>query len=278
MENALAYGSYAAAGAVALAVYYAMPKGERASRPLPAALLLAIALGAVVLLLTRFGGNTAEDVLFYAMGALALVGGVRVVTHRRPVMSALYFLLVVFSTAVLAFMAGAQFLGVALVMVYAGAILVTYVFVMFLAQQASSGGGGIAAVLNYDSNAREPGFAVIASFVLAATVLGVVTRPAFPWNAPVRDADVMKATMAKAASEATESQPGQAPTYNENVLAIGETLYREDGFIISVQLAGVLLMVAMVGAIALAKKTLPRPRHDEELPPPGEIGRKAAPY
>ncbi len=89
--------------------------------------------------------------------------------------------------------------------------------------------------------------------------------------------------MVTAVAERTETAtseplPHREPTYNENVLATGEMLFREDGFVISVQLAGVLLMVAMVGAIVLAKKSLPRPPRDEDVLPPGEIGRRAEPF
>ena len=56
--------------------------------------------------------------------------------HPRPVYSAVYFVLVVLATTGLCVLAAAEFLAAALVIVYGGAIMVTYIFVIMLAQQA----------------------------------------------------------------------------------------------------------------------------------------------
>ena len=64
------------------------------------------------------------------------VGAIRVVTHPKPVYSALYFVLTVFASAGLFVLLWAEFMAAALVLIYAGAILVTYVFVIMLAAEA----------------------------------------------------------------------------------------------------------------------------------------------
>jgi NADH-quinone oxidoreductase subunit J len=92
---------------------------------------------------------------------VALLAAGRVVTHPVPTYSALYFALVVLSVAVLLVMQRAEFLAVALVIIYAGAILVTYAFVIMLAQQS-----GAAAT---DAQAREPMLAILVSFVVCGT-------------------------------------------------------------------------------------------------------------
>ena len=80
-------------------------------------------------------------VYFWIFSAIALVGAVRVVTHPRPVYSALYFVLTVFATAGLFVLLWAEFMAAALVLIYAGAILVTYVFVIMLAAAVDAAAG-----------------------------------------------------------------------------------------------------------------------------------------
>src|SRR5262245_33130545 len=92
-------------------------------------LMRALVVGGVVFLLGRLMGPEPHKIYSFVLGLMALGGAVRVVTHSKPVYSALFFVLVVLSTAALVVMVGADFLGAALVIVYAGAILVTYVFV-----------------------------------------------------------------------------------------------------------------------------------------------------
>ena len=88
----------------------------------------------------------------------------RVITHPKPVYCAIYFVLVVVAVAALLVLQQAEFLAVALIIIYAGAILVTYLFVIMLAHQGGSP--------TYDRRAREPFLAILAAFVLMAAVAG----------------------------------------------------------------------------------------------------------
>jgi NADH-quinone oxidoreductase subunit J len=257
LERALVYGAYAVAGLVAIAVYAGLPKQERPPRALPVVLISALALGGLVLLAGRLVGDAADRLYFCLLSLLAVFAAIRVVTHPRPVYSALYFILVVLSTAGLMVLAGAEFLAVALVIIYAGAILVTYVFVIMMAQPSSAGRfGRWARAVDYDRSAREPAAAVVAGFVLMATIAGVIAGR--QWPGPSQ--------MAAPAAE------------NANTLALGRLLLTEGGFPISVQLAGLLLTIAMIGAIAIARKRLPRAEHENEAPAPGEIGKRVKPF
>ncbi|HVP09904.1 MAG TPA: NADH-quinone oxidoreductase subunit J [Phycisphaerae bacterium] len=257
MEHGLLYGTYAAAGGIALAVYCGLPKARQPSRPALTVILSALALGGLVLLLGRLLGAAAEGRFYFCvLSVLAVLAAIRVVTHPRPVYSALYFVGLVLSTAALIVMTGAQFLAAALVIIYAGAILVTYVFVIMMAQQSSPGPGGSASVLDYDRSAREPAAAVLAGFVLIAAVAGVIVRHNWP-------------TAKKAAQ--TVAEVG-------NTLALGRELLSATGFAIAVEVAGVLLMVAMVGAIVIARRRLPRAKEEIEPLPPGEMGRRVKPF
>ena len=67
----------------------------------------------------------------------------------------------------------AEFMAAALILIYAGAILVTYVFVIMLASQAHSGASGkMAEGAEYDRVSREPGLSCLAGILLAATLVG----------------------------------------------------------------------------------------------------------
>lgn len=250
MEAYWVYVTYVAAAVGALAIYLAMPPSAK-SRRRTAMGLGAVALGAMLIVLHAVSGQSGQPVTFGLLAFLAVGAAVRVITHRRPVYSALYFIMVVLSTAGLAVLAGAEFLAAALVIVYAGAILVTYVFVIMLAQQPGSV-DPISDSLKYDATAREPGAAVLAGFVLVATIAGVIVGD---W---------------------TGGGATNAAVSDGNTLAVGGVLLRR--FAVSVELAGVLLMVAMIGAIAIARKWIPRADEGEESLPLGETGRRAKPF
>src|SRR6185503_7620582 len=99
-------------------------------------------------------------IYFWIFSAIALLGALRVVTHPRPVYAALYFVLTVFATAGLFILLWAEFMAAALVLIYAGAILVTYVFVIMLAAQPAEDGAPVsgsarAALAEYDAVSRE---------------------------------------------------------------------------------------------------------------------------
>ena len=91
------------------------------------------------------------------------VCAVLMITSRKPVYAALWFALVTFSTCGLFLLQSAPFLAAATIIVYAGAIIVTFLFVMMLAQQAGA--------TAYDQRARQPLLATIVAFVLLGALL-----------------------------------------------------------------------------------------------------------
>lgn len=260
MEPILVYGAYVAAGLIALAAWLALPKGGRPGRRGAVVVFTALSLGGLVLLLGRVLGEHGGRWYCLMLSLLAVLAALRVVTHPRPVYSALYFLLVVLSTAALVLMIGAEFLAAALVIVYAGAILVTYVFVIMMAQQSGTtdAESRFGAAFDYDRSAREPAAAVLAGFVLVATVTGVI---------------VIRESAPRVGAMTATPASGEG-----NTLTLARALFTEHGFPVSLQVAGVLLMMAMVGAIILAQKRLPRAQDDVEGLTPGEIGRRVPPY
>lgn len=123
-----------------------------------------------------------HNVYFWAFTAIALFGSARVVTHPQPVYSALYFVLTVFASAGLFVLAYAEFIAVALVTIYAGAILVTYTFVIMLAADAAPEETGVVGreqaakdfLAEHDAKARTPIAASLIGFATAGVLLFVI--------------------------------------------------------------------------------------------------------
>jgi NADH:ubiquinone oxidoreductase subunit 6 (subunit J) len=118
--------------------------------------------------LIHFRQVSPEAVLFYAFSGFAVVSAGLMITLTNPVHAALSFAMVVLSTCGLFLLLAAPFLMAATIIVYAGAIIVTFLFVIMLAQQFGSSSA--------DQRSREPFLASLAGFVLLAALLYVVQR------------------------------------------------------------------------------------------------------
>ena len=163
---------YAGLAIGAAGVYYALPRLGTGPRILG---VLVAAVGAGLIMLTLTGGAGAEgrpNLFFHVFALIALGSALRVITHPRPVYAALYFILTILSSAGLYLLLSAEFLTFALVIIYAGAILITYLFVIMLATQAPTHEQD-EALTGYDAVSREPALAVIIGFVLLGTVSGM---------------------------------------------------------------------------------------------------------
>ena len=106
------------------------------------------------------------QLLFGLFAVMAIAAAVLMLVQRHPVYSALYFVVVVLASAGMYVLGAAPFLAAAAVIVYAGAIVVTFLFVVMLAQQT-----GLAV---YDQRFWSPLPAAIAAGVFAGTILSVV--------------------------------------------------------------------------------------------------------
>ncbi len=82
----------------------------------------------------KFAGEPIQLSFFWLAAAIAVGGGVGTITARSPVYSAIWFALSLLGVAALFLLQHAHFLGVATIIVYAGAIVVTFLFVLMLAQ------------------------------------------------------------------------------------------------------------------------------------------------
>ncbi|OAI47453.1 hypothetical protein AYO44_09475 [Planctomycetaceae bacterium SCGC AG-212-F19] len=154
----------------AVAVYLLLP------RPRPYPPWIGGALAAVALVVTgvwlTHTGVSIESVLFYIFAGVAVAAGGMLVTQANPARAALSFALVVLSTCGLFLLQAAPFLAAATVIIYAGAIIVTFLFVLMLAQQEGPS--------DADGRSREPLLSCLAGFVLLAALLYVLYQTY--WN------------------------------------------------------------------------------------------------
>lgn len=256
----------------AIAVARLMPKGE------PRSLLLARLLGltAVGLIggtLLQPSGAVLDDILFFLFAGVAVLSASLMITNRNPAYSALWFAIVTLAVCGLFLLQSAPFLASATVIVYAGAIIVIFLFVLMLAQQAGT--------TNCDQQARDPGLAAFTGFVLLGALLyvllpqnegassrletGVVsfapkvaaatpaTKAAVTINRQARAPTAM--TMVAPTAEAAlppESSSVTAPENYGTMRGLGRSLFGD--YLLAVELAGTLLLIASIGAIVIAPK------------------------
>lgn len=213
---------------------------EVAFRKLGGIILLASGLILGAWLAKRASGSV--HIYFWIFAFIALAGAVRVITHPRPVYSALYFVLTVFATAGLFVLLWAEFMAAALVLIYAGAILVTYVFVIMLAQQASVPGKPATALVEYDAVSREPIVAAAVGFTLAGLLLFIILDKAPATLRPLPE---------------TSARIIEHQNNNRWTQALGSHLFEQH--IVNLELAGLLLTIAMVGAIIIARRRVVGP-------------------
>lgn len=161
----------------ALGVWLALPR-NKVSPQIIGGLIAAFAAGLVVLGLSLKAyevEGAIPNLYFYLFAAITLGASLRVITHPRPVYAAVYFILTILSSAGMFLILSAEFMAFAMIIIYAGAILITYLFVIMLATQAPSE-EELSALAGYDATAREPVVAVGAGFAILAVLTTMVFR------------------------------------------------------------------------------------------------------
>ena len=163
---------------------------------------------------------TTTTALFYVFSAVLLFAAFRVITARTPVNAALYLVLAFFSASCVWMLLRAEFLAISLVLVYVGAVMVLFLFVVMM--------------LDIDVEEIRKGFwkhfplAAIVGVVIALEMAAVLLGGFRLGNAPVADAAAMKLG---------------------NTKMLGIDIYTR--YLYPLQIAAVLLLVAIVAAIAL---------------------------
>jgi NADH-quinone oxidoreductase subunit J len=173
-----------------------------------------------------------QAIAFYLMAAVTIVAGVAVVSARNPVHSVLWLILAFFSAAGLFVLMGAEFLAMLLVVVYVGAVAVLFLFVVMM--------------LDVDFTALRQGFA---RYVPIAGLFGLALAGEMVF------ASYVVATEGAAKLNDQPLANGAAAVDVTNAEAIGRVLYTH--YVYFFQAAGLVLLVAMIGAIVLTLRHKP---------------------
>jgi NADH-quinone oxidoreductase subunit J len=165
------------------------------------------------------------QVAFWVFSAILLGSAAMVVTSRNPVHSVLFLILAFFNAAALFLIAGAEFLAMILVIVYVGAVAVLFLFVVMM--------------LDIDFAALREGFQKYwtVGAIVGAVMFGELLSVLFGWQV---------------SGDAPGLRLSQMPQQLDNTRALGNVLYTQ--YIFLFQLSGLILLVAMMGAIVLTHR------------------------
>jgi NADH-quinone oxidoreductase subunit J len=275
----------------ALGIALALPR-RGVSPQVLGAIVAAIGLGAMFLGLGVATPDGARPrVMFYIFAVIALGASLRVISHPRPVYAALYFILTILASSGLYLLLSAEFMAFALIIVYAGAILITYLFVIMLATETPVE-SELEALAEYDRYSREPIAATVAGFILIAALSTLLARGVGELPPPragspdvariadlpgkveriLRDSEtitgsqrIVRDAEGKPAIDLSEgtalvAAPGGEPhavrlpgdLVLTNTEGVGFSLLVDHPG--SIEIAGVILLMAMLGAVVLARK------------------------
>jgi NADH-quinone oxidoreductase subunit J len=164
-----------------------------------------------------------DTILFLVFAIIAVVCGVNLVLQKHPIASALSLIGVMASLAVLYLLLGAEFLAAAQVIVYAGAIMVLFVFVIMLLNAGA------------EKASTKSWFAQIAGLPLLLAFIGVMGFLITVYLPPLR------------AVEFGSWVGGSA-------LHIGRVLFTE--YLLPFEVTSILILIAILGAVVLARKEI----------------------
>ena len=171
------------------------------------------------------------SILFYFFATVLVVSAAMVVTIRNPVKAALFLVLSFFSAACIWMTLEAEFLSIALVLVYVGAVMVLFLFVVMM--------------LDIDIESMREGFS--RNLPVVALVAGVMV---------VEFAVVMMSD--RFDSQSLPRPVGHGPDYS-NTKELGLVLYTD--YVFAFEVAGLILLVAIVAAIVLTMRRRPGTRY-----------------
>ncbi len=170
-----------------------------------------------------------QAIAFWVLAIVIVVSALAVISARNPVHSVLFLITAFFSAAGLFVLLGAEFLAMLLVIVYVGAVAVLFLFVVMM--------------LDVDFAALKEGFArylPLGALVAGALVIEMV---------------IVSMAVAQGGAAGRHAMPLTATPHATNVEMIGRVLYTD--YIYYFQAAGLVLLVAMIGAIVLTLKHRP---------------------
>jgi NADH-quinone oxidoreductase subunit J len=185
----------------------------------------------------------AADIIFYILGVFAIICGVACISQRNPIASAVWLVGTMMALAGMYVILGAQFIGAIQVLVYAGAIMVLFLFVIML--------------LNLSKGQND-----LRRWPLRAIAVGLVAGVVGPllalrgYTGGRLAAEVTGAAVYGDPAMALVAGPAaiQATAERGVVGAIAEPLFRT--YLVPFEITSILLLVAAVGAVVVAKRKL----------------------
>jgi NADH-quinone oxidoreductase subunit J len=206
---------------------------------------------AAIVISLGFVPMSLESYILMGFCALATGGGVGFLVAREPVHAALGFATAVLSTCGVMFIQSALFIAAATMIVYAGATIIIFLFVLMFAQQTD--------LRTYDIQLTNPLLASAIGAILLATITMCVTGEnaiaAVQVDAtrPYSHAELPKDLRSLKAEELLQKTAPEARSIPSVTAGLGRSLYTD--YLLAVELAGTVLLVATIGAIALAQRT-----------------------
>lgn len=263
----------------AAGVYLMLPRGQPDGRRFERYLGAVLATAAVVLMVTTpiTAGmvgieGTGKTILwplndqplvtcytFHLLAFVSLGSALMMITSRNPVYSALWFALVLLGNSGLFLLQKAEFLSAATIIVYAGAIVVTFLFVIMLAQPQGAA--------RYDRHSREPLLVSATGLVLASVLVGTLHFSARFEGQGDRLRPSFRPSAESIQEIAAKDQYGSLPRAGEaledqHVAGLGKTLFVDH--VASVEVIGILLLAAVVGAMLIAGHKVENPGKPEK--------------
>ncbi len=163
----------------------------------------------------------ASDFLFYFLSALAIGSAIMVVSSKNPIHSVLWLIVTFFAISGHYIMLNAQFIGIVNLIVYAGAIMVLFLFVIMLMN------------LNTDMEPQKSKWMKLAGVISGGCLLIVMV-------AALRNAEI-------------KGSPTQIAEGNIGLIEnLGKSLFTD--FVVPFEIASVLFLSAMVGAVVIGKR------------------------
>ncbi|MYF99220.1 NADH-quinone oxidoreductase subunit J [Candidatus Poribacteria bacterium] len=173
---------------------------------------------------------TADQILFFIFGAISLIGAIAVISFRHPIYSALSLIVTFFSQAGLFVLLGAHFVAAVQVIVYAGAIMVLFLFVIMLLNLGTLSAKGVL-------TGKLKGIAIVLGILFAAQGIYIAVNALT--NTEVGSADAMQ--------NATALAENPIETYD-----IGRLLFTE--YLLPFEVTSLILLAALIGVIVLVKR------------------------
>ncbi len=175
---------------------------------------------------------TAQLLIFYLLAVVTVASAVMVVSTRNPVHSVLFLILAFFNSAGLFILIGAEFLAMILVVVYVGAVAVLFMFVVMMLE--------LSTLYVREGMMRLLPVGLLVGLILLAELI------------------LVGGTYVVAGTG--EAVPATVPLAASNIQAIGDLLYTQYFYLF--QIAGMILLVAIIGAITLTLRHRPVRRQD----------------